>query len=135
LRAILDVNVIVSGLLAPDGAPARVLAAWRDGAFELIVSPKLLAELRRALSYPKLRKRIEPRDASALLDWLDRLASRAEDTNRTPVCSADEGDDYLVALGASNDALLVSGDRHLLELADELPILAPAKFLELIESA
>jgi putative PIN family toxin of toxin-antitoxin system len=135
LRAVLDVNVIISGVLAPAGAPARVLSAWCDGAFELIVSPKLLAELRRTLSYPKLRKYIEPRDASALLEWLARLASHADDSRHTPIRSADEADDYLIALAASNEALLVSGDRHLLELAHELPILPPARFLELIDSA
>jgi len=29
-------NVIISGVLARDGAPARVLAAWREGAFETL---------------------------------------------------------------------------------------------------
>jgi uncharacterized protein len=134
LRAVLDANVIVSGVLAPKGAPARVLAAWGEGAFELIVSPALLAELRRAFSYPKLRKRIDLQDASALLDWLTRFATLAEDAGSAPVRSADAADDYLIALAAGSDAVLVSGDKHLLDLADELPILPPARFLELIDS-
>jgi hypothetical protein len=135
LRAVLDANLIISALLSPDGAPARVLVAWREGAFELIVSSHLLAELRRALSYPRLRERIDPRDASALLDWLTRLAAFAADTGRAPVRSADAADDYLIAIAAGNDALLVSGDKHLLALAERLPILPPARFLELVESA
>jgi putative PIN family toxin of toxin-antitoxin system len=134
LRAVLDANVIISGVLARDGAPARVLAAWGKGAFELIVSPNLLAELRRAFSYPKLRERIDPRDAASLLDWLGRLAILAEDVETAPARSADPADDYLIALAADNDALLVSGDKHLLDLAKELPILPPARFLELIDS-
>jgi putative PIN family toxin of toxin-antitoxin system len=134
LRAVLDANVIISGTLAPGGAPARLLAAWRDGAFELIVSPQLLAELSRALSYPRLRDRIDPRDASGLLDWLTRFAVVSEDAGSAPVNSADAGDDYLIALAAANDALLVSGDKHLLELAEQLPILSPARFLELVGS-
>jgi putative PIN family toxin of toxin-antitoxin system len=134
LRAVLDANVIISGVLARDGAPARLLRAWGEGAFELIVSPTLLAELRRAFSYPKLRERIDPRDAAILLDWLTRLAVIAEDVETAPACSADPADDYLIALAASNDALLVSGDKHLLDLAKKLPILPPARFLELIDS-
>ncbi len=126
--------MIISGVLAPKGAPARVLAAWREGTFELIVSPALIAELRRAFSYPKLRKHVDPQDAAALLDWLTRFATLAEDTARAPAHSADAADDYLIALAADNDALLVSGDRHLLDLAQELPILPPARFLELVES-
>jgi putative PIN family toxin of toxin-antitoxin system len=135
LRAVLDANVIISALLSPDGAPARVLVAWREGAFKLIVSSHLLAELRRALSYPRLRERIDPRDASALLDWLTRFAIFAADTGRAPARSADAADDYLIALAAGNDALLISGDKHLLALAERLPILPPARFLELVESA
>lgn len=134
MRAVLDANVIISGVLAREGAPARVLAAWGVGAFELIVSPALLAELGRAFSYPKLRERIDPEDVAGLLGWLTRLAILAEDLETAPPRSADPGDDYLIALAAGNDALLVSGDKHLLDLAKELPILPPARFLELIDS-
>jgi putative PIN family toxin of toxin-antitoxin system len=134
LRAVLDANVIISGVLARDGAPARVLRAWGEAAFELIVSPGLLAELERAFAYPKLRERIDPRDAASLLDWLTRSATVADDVETAPARSADPDDDYLIALAASNDALLVSGDKHLLDLANELPILPPARFLELIDS-
>jgi len=100
----------------------------------LVVSPALLAELGRALSYPKLRERIDPHDAATLLDWLARLATVADDLEIAPARSADPDDDYLIALAASNDALLVSGDKHLLDLASELPILPPARFIELIDS-
>lgn len=134
MRAVLDANVIISGVLAPEGAPAGVLAAWRKGAFELIVSPRLLAELRRAFAYPRLRKHIDPQDALALLDWLTRFGTLAEDVGAAPRRSADAADDYLIALAAGNDAMLVSGDKHLLDLAEELPILPPARFLELIDS-
>ena len=100
----------------------------------MVVSPALLAELGRALSYPKLRERIDPHDAATLLDWLARLATVADDLEIAPARSADPDDDYLIALAASNDALLVSGDKHLLDLASELPILPPARFIELIDS-
>jgi putative PIN family toxin of toxin-antitoxin system len=132
LRAVLDPNVIISALLSLSGAPARVLVAWREGTFELVVSAKLLAELQRALRYPKLSARIGPEDAAALIEWLTRLATVAEDPGEAPVHSADEADDYLIALAAAHDALLVSGDKHLLALAEGLPIATPARFLELL---
>jgi predicted nucleic acid-binding protein len=46
-----------------------------------------------------------------------------------PARSADTEDDYLLALAASQQAHVLSGDRHLLQLADELPIHRPAEFL------
>ena len=130
MRAVLDPNVIISALLSPDGAPAQVLSAWREGAFDLLVSPKLMAELRRALSYPKLQSRIEPQDSSELLDWLNRSAIHVADPPPPPVSSADPDDDYLIALAAGENAVLVSGDKHLLALANDAPVFAPRRFLE-----
>jgi len=45
-----------------------------------------------------------------------------------PVRSRDPGDDYLVALAAAARATLVSGDAHLLELRDAIPVLSPREF-------
>jgi predicted nucleic acid-binding protein len=50
-----------------------------------------------------------------------------------PRASQDPGDDYLLGLAAHERAALVSGDRHLLGLADKLPIYAPAAFLSLLD--
>lgn len=130
MRAVLDVNVLVSALLAPTGTLARLLIAWQDGRFELVVSPGLLAELERALTYPKLRKRIEPEEAEAFVAWLSRSADLVPDPDVAPaVRSVDPGDDYLIALAADQDAVLVSGDHDLLDLASVLPILDPATFI------
>jgi uncharacterized protein len=134
VRAVVDVNVLISALLAPAGSPAQVLVAWQAGRFEMIVSPSLLAELRRALAYPKLRKRIEPDEADAFVDSLSRSADRRRDPDLPPPArSTDPDDDYLIALAADADAVLVTGDRHLLQVADTLPILDPASFLAMLE--
>jgi putative PIN family toxin of toxin-antitoxin system len=135
LRVVLDPNAFVSALLSPAGAPARTLLAWVEGRYELVVSPRLLAELTRVLAYPKLRSRVEPHDAEQLVDWLARQAILAVDPVDPPRRVTDADDDYLLALAASEDALLVSGDKHLLALADEFPILSPARFLETVESS
>jgi len=50
VRAVLDPNVIISALLSPFGTPARILRAWREGAFELVASALLIAALERALT-------------------------------------------------------------------------------------
>jgi putative PIN family toxin of toxin-antitoxin system len=134
VRAVLDPNVIISALLSPKGAPARVLRAWIEGAFEFIVSPLLLAELERALAYPKLRRHIEPEEARRVVQWLRRSAKLTEDPDDPPsVRSPDPGDDYLIALAESQQAVLVSGDEHLVGLSEELPIYRPARFLHLLE--
>ncbi len=130
MRAILDVNVLISAILSPRGSPAHLVAAWQAGAFELIVSPLLLAELTRALAYPKLVRLIPTADAAAFVTWIAGAATRAADpVTVSKVRSIDPNDDYLLALAAAERAVLVSGDGHLTVLADRLPIRTPADFL------
>ena len=129
MRAVLDVNVLISALLSRTGTPARLLLAWQEGRFELIVSPGLLAEITRALAYPKLQRLIPASDAEALVAWLSRSALLARDpTGPAPIRCVDPGDDYLISLAADQHAVLVSGDGHLLALAGELPIRTPGGF-------
>jgi uncharacterized protein len=133
VRAILDPNVIISALLSRDGAPAKVLRAWLEGRFDLVVSPLLLEELQRALAYPKLAERISAVESAALIDWLRREALAVPDPEEAPtVRSEDPGDDYLLALGETERAALVSGDRHLLALSAELPVLTAREFLGIV---
>lgn len=134
MRAVLDANVLISAILSPRGSPARLLMAWQAGAFELVVSPMLLAELARALTYPKLARLIPAADADAFVVWIARSAVLATDPEGAPpIRSADPDDDYLVALAAAERAVLVSGDGHLITLADRLPVCTPADFLALLD--
>jgi uncharacterized protein len=130
LRVVLDVNVLVSALLSRAGAPGRLIALWLEGAFELVVSEELLAELGRALAYPKLREYISREDAAAFIALLRATASMLADAERPDHITRDPGDDYLVALAKASASVLVSGDRDLLVLAPELPIQEPGAFLE-----
>lgn len=130
MRAVLDVNILVSALVAPQGAPARLLIAWREGDYELLVSPALLDEMKRVLAYPKLQRHIGAEDARLVTAWLRDDANLVDDPTGNPsVRSADPDDDYLLALAESEGAALVSGDRHLLDLADSAPIFTAAEFL------
>ena len=136
VRAVLDANVLISAILSPRGSPARLLLAWQAGAFELVASPALLAELARALGYPKLARLIPPADADAFVAWIARSAILAADPMAAPaIRSADPNDDYLLALATAERAILVSGDRHLTVLADRLPIRTPAEFLATLDES
>jgi uncharacterized protein len=129
LRVVLDVNLLVAALLSRSGAPARLIALWLEGAFELVVSEELLAELGRALAYPKLREHVSRGDASDFIALLRSTASMLADADRPARISRDPGDDYLLALAKASSSILVSGDGDLLVLAPELPIQSPRAFL------
>ena len=131
MRAVLDTNVVIAALLSPSGAPAAITMAWRSGAFELVISPLLWSELRRALAYPKLRRLIDEVEAVAVLRWLEEAAVHLDDPTeyRLSIRSRDPADDYLLALAAAADAVLVTGDDDLLELGEGAPIHTPRSFV------
>ncbi len=130
MRAVVDVNVLISGVLSAKGASAEILRAGRDGLFELVVSELLLVELKRTLSYPKLRKRIPTEKAAAFANWVRDHGTLAEDpASAPPVGSRDPDDDYLLALAIDRRAYLVTGDQDLLVLSDDFPILTPTQFV------
>lgn len=133
MRCVLDVNVLIAALLSPSGAPARLLRLWLDGAFEVVVSPLLMLELERFLAYPKIRARVREPDARAFLVLLEDSATLVADPpHATEVRTSDPNDAYLVALAEQARAVIVSGDRHLLSLADRVPVQSPAEFLRFI---
>lgn len=134
MPVVLDPNVLISAVLSPAGAPAELIRRWLAGEFELLVSPKLIAELTRALTYPKISKRIPPRDAAELTGLLESEArSESDPSVRLSLRIEDPGDEYLVALAMEHGAALVSGDAHLTVLADRLPVFSPADFLRRLE--
>ncbi len=130
MRAVLDPNILIAALLSPSGVPAQLISDWLRGEFELVVSENLLGELERALSYPKLRRRVTRDEATAFAALLRHEAILVADPPNPACRSADPGDDYLLALAEAERALLVTGDQHLLTLADQFPILTARAFLD-----
>lgn len=134
-RAVLDTNVLVSALISPGGPSATLLLELRAGAFELVVSPMLLAELADVLARKKFRRYVSAAEAAAYVDLIRREAMVLDDPppGARPL-SADPDDEYLVDLAraAAADAL-VSGDVHLLDLRDRLPVMTPAEFLATLD--
>ncbi|MGI9188713.1 MAG: putative toxin-antitoxin system toxin component, PIN family [Longimicrobiaceae bacterium] len=120
LRVVLDTNVVVSGLLAPQGTPAVALDAWRERRYLLLTSPALVRELRRTLSYPKIRDKypITDPDVERLIGTLESDALMvAGDADVGGTVPDDPADEIVLACALDGGAtLIVSGDRHLLAL-------------------
>lgn len=130
-RAVLDTNVLVSAFISPAGPSAALLLELRAGAFELVVSPALLTELREVLAREKFRRYVTEVEAVAYIDLLRHEATIIDDPRASPrPVSADPDDEFLVDLArVAAVEVLVSGDAHLLDLRDRLPIMTPAEFL------
>jgi putative PIN family toxin of toxin-antitoxin system len=138
LRAVVDTNVVVSGLLSPSGRPGRVIQA-AGVSFRLVWSPGIVAECLRVLDYPRVARvlhaarRVEhAREVvRALAAGADMVAQ--EMLPRLAVVKADPDDDLLLATALAGGAsVVVSGDRrHLLPLGEfgGVRIIDPAAFL------
>lgn len=131
-RAVLDPNVLISGLLTPEGTSADVLRKLREGAFEIVVSPRLLAELDGVLRRAKFRKYVALEEVDAFVEQVRRTGILADDPEPSAdALSDDPGDEYLIALArATRVDALVSGDPHLTRLRERIPVRTPREFLD-----
>jgi putative PIN family toxin of toxin-antitoxin system len=131
LRVVFDPGVLVSAVISPTGPPAEALDAWRNGEFDLIVSPALLDELEDVLLRTKFRAYASPEQVSAYVEALAAEALAYDDPGDPPRVTPDPDDDYLIALARAAGAdLLVSGDKHLLDLSDPpLRVITPRDLL------
>ena len=128
-RVVLDPALLIAALVSARGAPRALLAAWMDGAFEFVVSPKVLGDVARALKRPKFRPYLTECEAQAFIALLERFATVCPDVASSP--RAGRGRNYLVTLARSQAAeFLVSGDAHLCRLRNATPpVLTPKAFL------
>jgi len=132
-RAVLDPNVLVSAFISKrGGSPDRIVRAWREGAFELVVSPQLIAELTDVLGRPKFTLQASAGRAEGYIAALAGDALEIDDPPDPPAVSPDTSDDYLIALArAARADVIVSGDSHLTQLVDPAPpVLTPRQFIE-----
>jgi uncharacterized protein len=135
-RALLDPNVLVSAFISPrGGSPDRIVRAWREGAFELVLSPQLVTELAGVLDRPKFAVQSADGRAEAYIAGLAGGALQIDDPQDPPAVSPDRGDDYLIALArAARADVIVSGDSHLTGLLNLTPpVLTPRQFIEQLE--
>lgn len=128
LRIVLDTNVLVSGLAYPGSVPGRIVTAWRHGSLEVALSRYILEEMVRVL--PRLsRIRMTPAEIRDLADSFMFLADIVEPQGMQDDRLRDPADQPVLAtLLAAKADYLVTGDKDLLILGSEYPILPPAEF-------
>jgi putative PIN family toxin of toxin-antitoxin system len=132
VQVVADPNVLVSAVVTPAGVCAELLIRLAASPIRLVVSPLLLAEVRRVLERPRFAA-ITTEQRARYLGYLASIAVGAEDPAPTgePLVESDPGDDYLLRLVLGDPSrILVTGDSHLLDLAGTYPIVSPRSLLE-----
>lgn len=140
MRLILDTNILLSALLSPLGAPAKLLSAWERRKFTLVACDALVSELREVAGRPFFRARLRA-SASELLAAGIRdfsfFCSNLPSGRDAPNFVRDPKDSYLLALAEASQAeFLVTGDKELLSLKHHKStrIVTPAAMMELLSS-
>ncbi|MCD6555040.1 MAG: putative toxin-antitoxin system toxin component, PIN family [Anaerolineae bacterium] len=139
IRAVVDTNTLVSGIISPLGAPAQIIRRWQRGDFLLLTSPALLAELRRVLEYPRIVDRLgwSGEECTQFVKGLETLALVTPGALRLPGVTRDPKDDPVVACAVEGEAgFIVSGDQDLLVLGTHkgVRVVTPREFLTLLEA-
>ena len=129
MRVVLDTNVLLSGLAYPGSVPGRIVAAWRNGSLEVVLSHFILDELRRVLPRLSQRHGLSEAEIADLVDCLSFEAELVEPSpGLEPALTDPQDQPALGTLRAAQADYLVTGDKALLALAAHYPVVTPAQF-------
>ncbi len=129
--AVLDTNVVFSGLTTKTGAPFLLLELWRASSFRLVITEQLVDEYRSVFNRPKFLDRYDPTEAivEVFFQDLDDFALKVSQLEPLPVTCRDPKDHIVLAAAmALQGVTLVTGDNDLLSLAAD-PLLGNLKII------
>jgi len=139
VRVVVDTNVAVSGLLWP-GPPNQILKWARERILEIVACEQTTDELRRVLQYKRFAQRLSTLEINApeVLAYFLNLVFFVPTPELIPQeIFEDPFDNFFLALASHNDArLIISGDRHLLDLREyeQIQIVTPSEACRVIET-
>lgn len=136
LRAVIDTNILVSGILSRNGAPAELITAWRERRFLLLSSSPIIAEVQAVMQYPRIYKKYHLSEGVieqtiTLLEHDSLLV--AGDADVAGCVPDDPKEEMFLACALDGLAdVVVSGDHHLLDLGNfrGIPIITARQFLD-----
>jgi putative PIN family toxin of toxin-antitoxin system len=130
VKLILDTNVLISGIFF-GGPPGKILQAWRDGRFTLILSPEIFDEYQRVAG--ALHRKFPLVDLTSLIELIVVEAEMVQpDELDDGVCADPDDDKFIACALAAGAKLVVSGDKHLLDVNGYrgIEVLKPRTFID-----
>jgi uncharacterized protein len=128
IRAVLDTNVVVSGLLTPTGPLASILDLAALRRFRCYLSEEILNEYEEVLARAHLQ--LDQQLVRRAIDRLKRSAVHVEARKRLHACS-DPADNIFLecALEAGADYVVTGNIRHFPSRFQDVRIILPRQFL------
>lgn len=136
MRAVLDTNVLISGVIAT-GVPHELLLRGFDHEYQIVVSVETLTEFRDTLlKYPD-RFQMSESEVQQEVETIRYFAEFVDPDETITTVEPDPDDDkFLEAAVAGDVDYLVSGDSHLLDIESfrGIDIVEPRTFYEHLEA-
>ncbi len=121
LRVVIDTNIFISALLSKKGAPAQVIDAWQARKFLVITSDAAILEVGRVLKelVSTGKYTISDEDIESIINLLQKDALLVSgQTEAIGAVPEDPDDEKFLSIALEGEAkIIISGDKHLLELA------------------
>ena len=130
MRVILDTNVFISGIFF-SGPPSKILKAWADQKFHLVLSQQILDEYQRVSE--DLSSKFPSIDIAPIIELITIHGLFIDTQGYTlPVCEDPDDNKFIECAVAGNCEIIISGDKHLLNLSEfqGIAILNPRDFVD-----
>lgn len=129
-RIILDTNLIISAF-GWGGNPRKIVEAVVEGKYELVISQKILDEIRRVMDYPKLK--FSEQLKSEISAFIEMVAILVDADEEPDICDDTKDNMVLAPACVTNIDYIVTGDDDLLRLREfrGAKIVNPADFISL----
>jgi len=138
IKAVLDTNVIVSGIISPKGAPRKILELAIDGKFKVLSSPSINKEVLMVLCRKSIYSKYNLTEEiiNAISDFLYETTILTDETYNLQIIKEDPQDNIFINCAVEGKAnYIVTGDKHLLSLKNysKIEIVSPTRFLQILK--
>jgi putative PIN family toxin of toxin-antitoxin system len=138
IAAVLDVNLLISSVIAPFGFSRQIVAAWENARFTVFISEGIIAEIDDKLRLPRISRRYRVAEED-IVHITDSVRTNAQFVTVPPheliAVTGDPEDDYVLATARLAGAdYLVTGDHGLLRLGryEGTRIVSPKDFMAIL---
>lgn len=134
MKIVLDVNVIISAVIAPLGFSRSILNLWLAERLQVVISKGIIAEVKEKLSSPRIAHKyaLTKEDIHAVITLLRTQTDLVIVPKKALIqVIGDPEDDYVLATAAVGEVeYLVTGDTKLQDLGlyQGVEILSPKNF-------
>lgn len=137
MRAVIDTNVLISGIVSKKSYPAKIINYWILNKFDPVVSPEIVEEYAEVLTRDKFSAL---GTVSMRLDFLNKLLSLdwvllVYPNQKLNIIKEDPKDNIFLECAVEGECkFIVSGDHHLLQLGEyeSIRIITAEEFINLL---